>query len=89
MTDEESVRLLIAAAERMDRWLFQTCRSSRFRRLLALGLPAQDLHEALEMVRRGKRPSGKPAGPIFLESGRLLLKVADKTENYFPSDDDK
>ncbi|WP_334130186.1 hypothetical protein [Sneathiella sp.] len=54
MSDED-VKRLIAAAERMDRWLFQTCRASRFRRLLALGLPAQDLHDALAAVKSAQR----------------------------------
>ena len=38
----------------MDRWLFQTCRASRFRRLVSHGLPAQELHDALGLVRSQK-----------------------------------
>ncbi|MEX0583851.1 MAG: hypothetical protein WD185_09290 [Sneathiella sp.] len=50
MTIDDPIKNLIAAAEKMDKWLFQTCRSSRFRRLVSHGLPAQELHDALDSI---------------------------------------
>ena len=50
MTSDDPIKNLIAAAEKMDKWLFQTCRASRFRRLVSHGLPAQELHDALATV---------------------------------------
>jgi len=45
----EAINVLLAAEE-MDRWIFKSSGSKRFRRLVADGMPARKLHEALKAL---------------------------------------